>query len=223
MNAVDQWDRPWLLSIELATGDPTGLILPAGWDDPLRTPQEYITVPKNRFNQPSWGRVHVDYPPWIRKVAQDQKDWRMQFLNTAQQQFKGKFKTDEIWDDPYIQELVGPKPYPSVELLERARTGDREVLGIVPVTSPEVLALFGAQPPKGKTIREMTEALERELSQGSTVDEVIPFVTGTSRQDYTTFMAQAKDAGMTQAAANLAWREHKENIEALVAEQEGEG
>src|SRR6266404_5507258 len=44
---TDRFGRKWLVTIELKTGDPTGLITPTSWTDPLGTPQKYLQVPRD--------------------------------------------------------------------------------------------------------------------------------------------------------------------------------
>ena len=57
MNPRDQFGRKWLTTIELMTGEPTGGIVPAGWSDPLRTPMQYLKVPRNADGQSELGRL----------------------------------------------------------------------------------------------------------------------------------------------------------------------
>jgi hypothetical protein len=222
MVSDDQWDRPWLITIELATGDPTGVIHAAGWDDPLRTPQKYIGVPKNKWGQTDWGRCRIEIEQWIRDVRRDITEWRRNVLQIAQTQYKGQVGPNEAFKHPYVLELAGPEPFPSVELLEMARTGDEGVLGIGPM-SDRVKELLGPYLNPTRTVSDvhasMRDQAAKDAHEGSYGDESFEIVTGTTKADYDRFMEIAKRSGMKYPQAQLAWREHKEAVSGAAKEE----
>src|SRR3990167_1300738 len=105
MVSTDQFGRPWLLTIELKTGDPTGLISPAGWDDPLGTPQKHLKVPRDQYGQATWGRLEVDFPAWIREIEVAARAWRDELWKIGAHMYKNKFNTKTADQDEYLLTL----------------------------------------------------------------------------------------------------------------------
>lgn len=132
INPRDQFGRKWLMTIELVTGDPTGGITPAGWTDPLATPGHYIKVPKNADGQAELGRVVVNFDQWIADHEEAERVWYAQLHVNARDVYKRLDPTDvaQLEQDKFLLDLTGPKPKPSVEVLKRARAGDRALLGL---------------------------------------------------------------------------------------------
>jgi hypothetical protein len=125
--AEDQFGRPWSYQIEIATGDPTGLINAAGWHDPLRTPQKYLK-PKNAFGMQA-GSFMVDFPTWITDHVRAMGDWQQQLMRVAQLKYPGGISPEDAEQNPWLAILTGPKPWPSVEALKAAMQGDTALLG----------------------------------------------------------------------------------------------
>jgi len=131
LNAKDQFGRLWLLTIEIATGDPCGQIDSAGWEDPLRTPLKYKIVPKNEFGQQAFGSLFIDFDRWIRDQEGHLKQWTDRVYEIATVKFPSGFDHKTILDDPYIAtRLTGPRPWPSLEVLRMAKAGHRKLLGL---------------------------------------------------------------------------------------------
>ena len=144
--ARDRFGRVWSFSIEVKTGDPTGLIGTGGWADPLRTPQRYMRVPKTEFGMPNYGTVDVDDERWITDQAHYTDQWESQFLEIAANKFPGGFDVTTVWDNPWIKKLAGPKPFPSVECLRAAfdptHPASKALLGMEPLNE-EAMRLLG--------------------------------------------------------------------------------
>lgn len=142
--AVDQHGRPWLVCVELATGDPTGAIDTAGWSDPLRNTSKYVIVPKNAYGTQQWGTVQVDWPRWIREQEGYEQAYRTRFIEVGREMNKGTFDPEKWEQNPYLTELVGPRPWPSSAVLRMAQAGHQELLGLEPL-GPVGRKLLGIQ------------------------------------------------------------------------------
>jgi len=139
-NAPDQYGRLWLATIEIATGDPTGMIEPAGWIDPLHTPQKYLTIRNAMAFAHSGAPVHVDLDRWARDQQVHDEEWKRSFFAIGQKVYQNRFDAkDELRkigtpdEDEYLMSLAGPRPWPSVEVLLKARAGHRKLLGLDPL------------------------------------------------------------------------------------------
>jgi len=136
MQVEDQFGRRWLYSMENKTMEPTGLIDRVGWSDPLNTPQKYLRVPRNKFGRPELGKLEVQFGRWIEDQYHElegEAGWRANLWNIAQQKFPGLTTVEEMEAHPVIRKLAGPKPWPSVEALERAAGGQPCLLGLQPI------------------------------------------------------------------------------------------
>ena len=226
--AMDQFGRPWLMQIELATGDPTGGIISAGWTDPLRTPLKFIRVPKDEFGQPHWGRCIVDVAAWMREVKAGSSEWLKNLYAAGTMQYKNKFNPATAEKDGYLLELAGPKPWPSLECLEALRTGNQHLAGQVKnekgqsILDEKAKQLMEYQhtdlDPEPFDENEFNKVRAERAVPGlpdvdaSMADEPAPTVTGTSMDDYQEFMRQAKASRMAYPAAIEAWGLHKEMV-----------
>ena len=118
MTAKDELGRPWSLSIELKTGDPTGQILPAGWIDTMATPMKYLRVPKDEYGQPVWGRIELDLAQWRRDIEVAEREWRKQLWRCGEKAYVNKFNPKTAENDEYLMTLAGPRPKPTVAELD---------------------------------------------------------------------------------------------------------
>ena len=153
-NVTDQHRRKWLISVEMTRRGPSpvGVIIPC-FDDPLRTPQQYLVY------APPYG-LHIDYPRWISDTEGAVREW------TERRDDMGR----EIYDDRYdpdtpIEQLPGRgkellrligKPPIDPAILRRAAAGDKAVLkGIQPVRKrkpgrPAKRVVLPEEPDKGE-------------------------------------------------------------------------
>lgn len=120
--AKDNFGRPWLLTFELRTGDPTGQILPAKgepeWQDSLSQvvpPMQYLRVPRDEYGQPVWGRIEIDLARWKHDIEVAEQEWKRQLWRIGQQAYKNKFDPQAAFEDEYLLTLVGPRPSPTVD------------------------------------------------------------------------------------------------------------
>lgn len=126
MVAVDDLGRPWLMAVELKTGDPTGHIFPCrgekaweGFSDDEIPPQQYLTVPKDQWGQSAWGKLDTDWARWRDDIKRATDAWRRRFHEIGQKVYKNAFQPQEMKQDEYLLDLVGPMPKPSLEDLDR--------------------------------------------------------------------------------------------------------
>jgi len=120
----DQFGRPWLVAIELRTGDPTGYIAPAGWTDELRIPQQYLRVPRDKYGQPKMGRLQIAFDEWRLEVERANQEWKTHFFRIGNKVYGMKFDPHTAESDEYLMALAGPKPHPTLEMLDRAMRND---------------------------------------------------------------------------------------------------
>ena len=136
VHPIDQFGRRWFGSIELATGDLTGSINAAGgWRDPLRTPQKFLAMPKDASGFGDLSKIHLDVAGWIAEVEEDERTWYTQLHVIARDVYKRLDPTDipQLENDAFVRGLAGPKPWPSTSVLQRARDGDPQFLGLEPL------------------------------------------------------------------------------------------
>ena len=132
--AKDQYGRPWTVNIELATGDPCGIIIAAGWDDPLEQTYLHLRIPRDAYGTQQWGSIEVQWEPWITDTVGYEQAYRTRFIEVGRDMNKGTFDPEKWAKNPYLIDLVGPKPWPSSEVLRMAKAGHQELLNLVPMT-----------------------------------------------------------------------------------------
>jgi hypothetical protein len=128
-NPVDQHRRKWLVSIELTRkGGPAlvGAVIPC-FDDPLKTPQQYITLVPGRMDL-----LQIDYDRWAMDQQAALDEWT---------QRKDEFGRD-LYEDRYdpekpVEELPGRgrellrlvgKPPLHPDVVRRAQAGEKALL-----------------------------------------------------------------------------------------------
>ncbi len=128
----DQFGRLWHCVIDRKSGQPTGCPSPIGWNDPLKTPNSYVTVPRWEDGSARTDELLVDFEGWIADVELNNTHWDMAITVMGEKKFPLASSEDrDGWtENPHLTKEAGPKPFPSVETLMRARDGDRELLGM---------------------------------------------------------------------------------------------
>jgi len=227
MNAVDQYGRKWGLNIELATGDPCGGITTAGWSDPLRTPEKYLSVPRES-GQPLWGRLKVDFERWVDDQQQAEREWKVRLWEIGQQKNPANFDAATAEQNEYLVSLAGPKPWPSSAALLEAAAGDPALLGLAPMTrhAREILNIVAFEdivgPMRGKVVEPEPE-VEKVVPTGPAKKAVEPNapIGGGGPTTYQTFVKECLKAGRAKSVREAAalWQERK----AAMRVAEGEG
>lgn len=234
---TDQFGRSWAITVEKDTGDVCGQIFTAGWVDPLRTPQVFFKMVRGADGEPNWRDARVDLRAWYRQQVDEERQWKVNFNNIGYQTFGREFRPEKHMTDPWLLQLVGPRPWPSSDAIKLAIDGHKGLLGKRPMDEEVRQYLeyrYSAASPDEFEIRD-TRAHEEfmrhkeKLAQvegdtayvpGEVQDITDSVITGTSQQDYVKFIRQAKEAGMSQPEATLAWKAHKEAVSELQAEKE---
>lgn len=154
----DQFGRPYLVVWEKKTMAPTGQIdrahFPGNipWDDPLRTPQKYLSIPVTKYGMQNIGHLHCD----LKQFAQDQSEalraWTLNLWACAEIEYPSqKPSPREMESDPLLLRRAGPKPWPSADVVKVAMKGPedriaRQLLGLDPLGS-EARLMVGAPDP----------------------------------------------------------------------------
>jgi hypothetical protein len=128
MNLKDKFGRKWLVSIEHTRRGPAlvGAII-ACFDDPLRTPQKYMTNPRE-----APYTLTIDYVTWAADQAAACAEWDAKKDEAGRDIYEERFDPDKpVADLPghgrELLRFMGTRPTdPSV--IERAAAGDKDLL-----------------------------------------------------------------------------------------------
>ena len=149
-NIRDNYGRLWLVSFETGPEGqggsqmPTGQILPAGWADPLGTPQVYFRIPMGEFGEPDRNKLQCDLRPWFLTQRDAEREWRTRMNQIGQRQYKSSYNPKTAEEDELLMSLAGPKPWPPSSAIQRAMKGDKGLLGLAPL-SPADRVLLGKE------------------------------------------------------------------------------
>lgn len=130
MSGFDQFNREWLLEIELNVTTMTWVGPPILRDcrPPVDIPQVFVK-PVIDHNRIAFGRVFCDFQAWRAEQLAHQRYWRQALLDRAKQMYPNSYG-DVIRNPPRDLLIeVGPAPIP-VELIEAAAAGNKWALGI---------------------------------------------------------------------------------------------
>lgn len=105
-NNRDQFGREWLVTIEVDTGHPTGMINPC-FADEMSTPQKYLSVPDE-----SPRSILIDVEHWVRDLKQTLKDYRREFDQIGMQLYGDNYDAEKAWANPRPshRDIVGNPP-----------------------------------------------------------------------------------------------------------------
>ena len=128
----DQFGRTWHVTVEKITGDSTGATnRVGGWDDPLRTPQQFIRMRKGARRNAVLS-VEIAMQEWIEQQQREEEIWVRRMQEVAIGLYK-KFNPEDVphlENDAMVRAATGRKPWPSSVVLEAAMAGDRQYLGL---------------------------------------------------------------------------------------------
>ena len=210
--AKDQFGRPWGGSIEIESGDFTGLVKPAGWTDPMKTPPQYVRIAKNEWGHPELGRVEIDVERWIKDQKRALQDWIRNFWKVGKELYAVRFDPKEHADDPYLLEAAGPRPHPSITCIEVLNDPNhrahRALLGLEPMNEAAHIML-GNDPLAMSAIERATQTVEERAKEEAAKHKltVIQFLAlEPSYQDLVAYGA-ANNIGLSEVAA--IWRTYK--------------
>jgi hypothetical protein len=128
----DQFGRWWHCVVNNKTGQPQANPNPIDWEDPLRTPNSYISVALWPDGEPRTDEIFIDFPKWIADVELNLKHWEMAINVMGEKKFPLASPEDrDGWNEnPHLTKEAGPKPWPTVEMLRKAQRGDKQLLGL---------------------------------------------------------------------------------------------
>lgn len=204
VNPKDQFGRKWSTAYELITGESTGGWTPA-WGalgDPLRHTQAYLNFSRNEDGQFETTKCVIDFDLWIQDIEQAEKQWYTQRNQVAIAKYSvvTPEMVDRLDDDKFILDQTGPKPFPSSEVLKRARDGYKPFLGMAELSSQDRADL------RLRTLQDLKSAPK-------SAPVVEP--TGSLPPDtYPEFLkwAFARNPKTTMAEVAAEWREHRDAL-----------
>jgi len=134
-NAWDQFDRQWLVTIEIETGDPVNMT--PTFTDPLRTPYKYVKADKMRPAQ-----LTIDFAQWETDQKNLRREWEREYHKIGMQLYGDGYNALEALKKPHRahREAVGQGPFPA-ELIARAAKGDTGLLGVGPLSREDAKVL----------------------------------------------------------------------------------
>ena len=203
INPRDQFGRKWLTVIEKATGDPCSEVVPVRWTDPLRTPMYFVRMLKNEDGQTDTTRVTVDFGSWIAQNEAAEGDWYKQLHQNALHMYKAIEPGTDLTRDKMLVDLTGPKPFPSVAVLQAAEGGDRQYLGFEELDGAHRIAL------RMQTLQDMRSRVA-EPPESVLADDAPPPDT------YQAFVSWNFKKGLRDLKAiGALWQEHRKNLQAV--------
>lgn len=204
-SATDTWGRRWALNLEIRTGDPCGTVGRIGWDDPLATPQPFIHIGTDQYGNKNPTVVNVDFDGWIAQQEDAMRVWRQQLVIVAQKAYPSGFDPRRIFEDPYLVEQAGPKPWPSVAVLRAAKEGHAGFLGLRPLTPAERQLLA---PP----VRRMADDLAAAEAEAIAQQVVAQLEAEPAPETYQAFVSWAIKTGRAKDMSGAAklWGERKQ-------------
>lgn len=143
---TDQHGRKWGGTIELSTGDPTGLLDPQ-FRAPILPPPRYQKV----NSQKAHGQMVIDYQGWAGMLRRANEAWEQQAIKVATAMY-GDAAAEKLEQmPPALLASVGPRPEP-VEPVLAAEHGDPWILGLTDVRPAWADLFFPKEKPKAKDL-----------------------------------------------------------------------
>lgn len=100
---TDQHGRKWFASIEIRSGDPTGIIQPI-FEAPLMPPQKYLkTVPGRPYD------LVIDYRAWKADIRTARRTWEKEARTLARKAHGDRYRADKAFTEDVL-DVVGPPP-----------------------------------------------------------------------------------------------------------------
>ena len=127
-NIFDQYGRMYLVAIDIKSGEPTSLIINAGWDDPLMTPRHLFKYKTGPHGEPMF---EVRMVQWLDEQRIAKREWDRRHA------FYKRHLPRTASDGEVVQE-AGEAPWPPVKALEQAIGGNKALLGLEPLTKKDL-------------------------------------------------------------------------------------
>lgn len=134
MTFEDDHGREYYGTIELKTGDVTGLMQPQFFA-PLMPEQKYLRrVPKRPYS------LKIDYEQWKADRRNALKDWEKEGRQRAQKIHGSEYRPGAPFSSEVL-DIIGPKP-PAVDPVIAAQQGNRWVLGLTKKVDERLVEFF---------------------------------------------------------------------------------
>lgn len=199
-NIPDEFGRIWLVNLDKKPDGSgswgiTGIPMPVGWTDPLAMPGNYLDQPKGITGKADVNRLIVKpgLQKWLTTQRRYETEWNQRAFMVAQKLFgTAAHEMIQKQDDMLMRE-VGPKPFPSSQVIQAAINGHKGFLGLAPLTKEDRELLgtpsmedmgFASEP----AFAESNPSLP-PVSQAPVADKPMP---------YFSFVKQMKEAGVTE-------------------------
>lgn len=207
VNPKDQYGRKWMTAYELVTGEATGGWTPA-WGalgDPLKHTQRYLAMGRNEDGQVETTRCVIDWDLWIQETEQEERGWYRQLHQNAISKYShiDPKTVGELDKDQFLVSLTGPKPFPSVEVLQKARGGYLPFLGLAPLSAQDRADL------KMRTLDDLKQGpAVSELKPSQQEDPSLP---PDNYPDFVKWAFKGKHA-TTMTEVGKLWKDHREAL-----------
>ena len=225
VRAKDQFGRVWGGSIEIESGDFTGLVDAAGWEDPLRTPQRFVKMLVTEYGHPDLGRVEVHLDEWIRFQSQSMTDWTHTFFKVGKELYANRFDPKAHSDDEYLLKETGAKPWPSVECIEVLQTPNhpahQALLGNAPLNDAAIVML-GRDPDELRAAKDAGMTMAKKAAENAARMSLttLQFLAIEPTPTWKEFAAYGAVNHIEMKELGVKWKAFKE-INSIPSEQEG--
>lgn len=222
----DQHGRTWTGIFSKKSGDPSDYPTPTRWTAPL-SPQflRGLFVPPSQYRkidrpEAKAASVLIDYDAWMTDLQAAQAHHDQTKVDVINHQAQG-FDAIRLMEDPpaSLLNIIGPGPFPPIEVVEEMSAGDAWALGqsdVIPSWFTEALQKqivhTARQTGLFQTwqLRELTKAerVERKRKMGR------PAIDITAQTTWPEFLKSASAMGKSRAEASEDWKVHKDSLSA---------
>jgi hypothetical protein len=132
----DQHGRVWWAQVDKRTGDPVESLNTYKWSAPqtpaylngMFTPPEQYRMIVRSPGSPA--ELHIDYDAWIADWNQHYTRWDQARVDITNKMTDGFDAIKQLeTPSPTIRRIVGPGPYPPLEIIQQMAEGDEWALG----------------------------------------------------------------------------------------------
>ena len=230
----DGQGRTWTGIFSRKSGSPADYPTPTGWTSPqtpqyLRglflPPEQYRTIVRPEGKPMS---IAIDYDRWISDLNAGQASYEQTKRDVINKQADG-YDAIRLMEDPpkALLDIIGPGPFPPLEVVERMADGDEWALGISAVIpewfTPEMESVIkhtARQTGLFQTwqLRELNkrERTGRQKVVETREAEAVESGDLTERTKWPMFLKAGTKAGKTREEISIDWRAHKDAIQAGV-------
>jgi hypothetical protein len=156
--AKDQYGRKWESTWDTVGKGTCAPINPRGWNDPLNTPQKYVSVIRDEDGQRSF---FVDLERWERDLEVAHREYDAKLYNDAVMLFGERGPDAYAERAPALMHFTGTGPM-SIELVQAAMDGNSWALGKVTTPDPRLVKYFAKKDKARPSFKDLDTALDVE-------------------------------------------------------------